>query len=329
MSDKLTIGFVSRYDAAAVTKKLSILVLCVAATLHAQTLNPSLNPNQRNWGQPAYATAVDPTSASTGSQTPTMNTTSAAVSTSVKVFGAVGNGTTDDTAALNSALAWMATSGECLYFPPGAYKTTAELDWIDKTPRLCLRGENYNASYIVYLGATAVDAAIHVGNASDGAFSRVDITNLGIAANANARYAFHAIRVGPPANMDNVAFMGGSVSSFEGDAWNGQSDLRNLIVSRQWFDPPGIPNCVNGLTFGSASATGGAAQFPSSQFTLTMPNVGTCTGIGLNLAQTEMVTVNNAQLSRSYQQLYENCTLSSGCNSSGDTFNNVLIEAGS
>jgi hypothetical protein len=41
----------------------------------------------------------------------------------VKSFGAVGNGTTDDTAAIASALASIATSGGTLYFPAGSYLT--------------------------------------------------------------------------------------------------------------------------------------------------------------------------------------------------------------
>jgi hypothetical protein len=249
-----------------------------------------------------------------------------ALGTSVKSFGAVGDGATDDTAALRSALAWMATSEACLYFPPGAYKITAELDWIDQHTRLCLRGENFNKSYVIYLGNNRVDAAIHVGNATGSKFSALDITNLGIAANGRAAFAFHGIRIGPPANMDNVAFMGGSMSAFEGDFWNGQTDLRNLIVSKMLFGPPGATNCVNGLTFSSGTWYGHTAA--STQFSLSMPTVELCSGTGLNFLHTELVTVNNGQIAQNRQQLYEDCNLEYGCNSIGDTFNNVLLEAG-
>lgn len=44
----------------------------------------------------------------------------------VKDYGAVGNGTTDDTAAIQSAIAAVGTGGT-LFFPAGVYKTTAPL----------------------------------------------------------------------------------------------------------------------------------------------------------------------------------------------------------
>ncbi|EGX44187.1 hypothetical protein AOL_s00210g59 [Orbilia oligospora ATCC 24927] len=47
---------------------------------------------------------------------------------SVKTFGAVGNGQTDDTAALNSALASAASSGKVLWLPMGLYKVTGTLN---------------------------------------------------------------------------------------------------------------------------------------------------------------------------------------------------------
>jgi hypothetical protein len=45
------------------------------------------------------------------------------VLTSVKAYGAVGDGVTDDTSAIQSAI----NSGLSIYFPPGVYKTTATL----------------------------------------------------------------------------------------------------------------------------------------------------------------------------------------------------------
>ncbi len=244
---------------------------------------------------------------------------------SVKRFGAVGDGVSDDTAALQKAFTSMADSGRCLYFPAGAYKITAELDWINQAKTLCLRGEHFSKSYIIYLGTSRVDAAIHAGEASPVRFTGVDISNLGIAANAYASYAFHGIRI-QPGDIDNVAFMGGSVSSFQGDFWNGIHDLRNLTVFNSEFNPPGASPCVNGITFGAAPWLDGYA--PSSQFTLTSPVAVGCTHIGLNLAQAELITVNNGQLSGNGQQLYQACSLHPGCNAIGNAFNDVLIEEG-
>jgi hypothetical protein len=46
------------------------------------------------------------------------------VLTSVKSFGAAGDGVTDDTAAIQAAI----SSGQSIYFPPGVYRTTATLN---------------------------------------------------------------------------------------------------------------------------------------------------------------------------------------------------------
>lgn len=50
---------------------------------------------------------------------------------SVKDHGAVGDGSADDTSALNTAKAAALSSGVPLYLPPGTYKITARLDWTD------------------------------------------------------------------------------------------------------------------------------------------------------------------------------------------------------
>lgn len=42
----------------------------------------------------------------------------------VRDYGATGNGVTDDTAAINSAIAALPANNSCLYFPPGNYQTT-------------------------------------------------------------------------------------------------------------------------------------------------------------------------------------------------------------
>lgn len=42
-------------------------------------------------------------------------------------YGALGNGSNDDTSAINSALAAVATNGQAILFPPGQYKITSTL----------------------------------------------------------------------------------------------------------------------------------------------------------------------------------------------------------
>jgi hypothetical protein len=247
-------------------------------------------------------------------------------SISVKEFGAVGDGTTDDTTAINAALTYELTNGGCIYFPQGAYMTTSALTW-NTNKELCLVGEKSTTSYIDYMGTGTIDATLVVKNTTvsgNGYFSAVNLRNIGFAANAHASYALHGTQIGPPGQMDNVDFMGGSISAFEGDFWNGQADLRNLRVAAVAFYPVTGATCVNGLTFNQGLYYGTSSYYPSGQFSMQTPTVEGCTGVGLNIANGSAITVNNAQLAGNHQQLYVNCT--TGCNAPGSLFSNILVE---
>lgn len=60
-------------------------------------------------------------------------------SVSVKDFGAVGDGATDDTVAVQAAVDWAILNGKALYFPAGRYKVTAA---INVTAPLHIHGED-------------------------------------------------------------------------------------------------------------------------------------------------------------------------------------------
>lgn len=244
---------------------------------------------------------------------------------SVYTYGATGNGTTDNTTALQTALTASQTTQQCLYLPPGTYKTTAMLTF-NSSRTLCLRGDSWQNTAIVYQGTGTVDSALKVQQTSGSYWQDVDIRGLGIAANAHASYAFHALQA--TGTMDTVAFQGGSASAFEGNFWNGQRDLRNLYVGPS-FAPTGSSTCVNGITFDNGLSGTSGTYYPSGQFTLTMPIVTGCTGIGLNLPNVSEVTVVNGQISGNHQEMYLNCASpTSGCNAVGTTLINVLLEDG-
>lgn len=79
----------------------------------------------------------------------------------VKAYGAVGNFTTDDTAAIQAALTAAATDGGTVYFPPGGYKVSATLT----VPALTtLRGAGSSSTAIITSSATA--DVITLGDAS-------------------------------------------------------------------------------------------------------------------------------------------------------------------
>jgi pectate lyase-like protein len=68
----------------------------------------------------------------------------------IKRFGAVGDGTTDDTGAFQAAVNALPPSGGKLYFPAGIYKLTHTVNITDKPVALC--GDGMNISVLRWTG---------------------------------------------------------------------------------------------------------------------------------------------------------------------------------
>jgi hypothetical protein len=81
--------------------------------------------------------------AESASATVTVDTTSAAKQVNVQSYGATGDGTTDDTSAIQSAIAAL-TSGATLVFPAGTYKVTGVLTI--NVPNVAIDGSNNTAT---------------------------------------------------------------------------------------------------------------------------------------------------------------------------------------
>lgn len=238
-------------------------------------------------------------------------------------YNAAGNGATDDTAALSSALTAALITNQCLVFPAGIYKTTAQLTWTSQQ-RLCIRGRTPQTSYILYQGTSSITAALVVATGS-GTGVQFDIDGMGFAANANAvDGGFYSYLACCGTTTNNVAFAGGSSSAVRNDFFNSQGDQRNWQVGTG-FTPSGSSPCVNGITFGPGSSSYGQSGDPSSQFTFTMVQLrGGCSGTALNLLSTNNVTFNNGQINCNGQQLFLGDQ--NNVPSSGNTFNTVLLE---
>lgn len=67
---------------------------------------------------------------------------------SVKDFGAVGNGITNDTVSLQNALVEAQTNGKILLIPEGTYKYTETINI--ESPWVTLRGTNSSASVLLF-----------------------------------------------------------------------------------------------------------------------------------------------------------------------------------
>lgn len=78
---------------------------------------------------------------------------------SVKDFGAVGNGTVDDTAAIQAAIDAVKTSyGAAVYFPPGRYKITSSIKVPTKT--ISLYGSGADTSIIEALSCDGIEITV-------------------------------------------------------------------------------------------------------------------------------------------------------------------------
>lgn len=66
-------------------------------------------------------------------------------------FGAVGDGATDDTAAVTAALTYVMNNGRCLFVPDGIYRCTAKITIVGTT-NFSMRGEGQELSQFVFEG---------------------------------------------------------------------------------------------------------------------------------------------------------------------------------
>jgi len=124
------------------------------------------NPIAYAQGTSTEADAVNYSQGSTGSSSRTVES-KLQETTSVKDFGAVGDGTTDDTSAIQAAInAVEAAGGGIVYLPNGSYKTTSEL--VIDTPGTKLVGDGGHLNQTKILATATTGAAIRIKDRSCG-----------------------------------------------------------------------------------------------------------------------------------------------------------------
>lgn len=89
---------------------------------------------------------------------------------SAKDFGAVGNGTTDDTAAIQAAIDSLSATGGTVYLPTGTYKVASKISWTSNNITLLGAG----------VGATTLSTFIAVGDVIAIGSSSVGVSGGGI-----------------------------------------------------------------------------------------------------------------------------------------------------
>jgi hypothetical protein len=169
-------------------------------------------------------------------------------SVSVKDFGAVGNGVTDDTVALQTAIDYAASTSRALYIPPGTYIISARVYQQTNGARITIFGAGYNSSIIKAAPTLTNTEMLYFGNSSGhgvyGLFLRdigIDGTSTtqnltGIVALQNGLSYFENIRIsfcGLAARCDGSIHM----------IWDGHNEIRscNFGISFRAM-PPGTPS---------------------------------------------------------------------------------------
>lgn len=138
----------------------------------------------------------------------------------VKDDGAVGDGTTDDTSAINSAIAALVSAGRgVLYFPTGTYKTTAALTALS-VPCLVLgdgeAGANTSAAnyYCSKITCTSATAALFTVTASMATFDGLALENT----------------------AGSTPSAGGGIIVASGSDANQRVNIRNVTARRFWIN---------------------------------------------------------------------------------------------
>jgi len=181
---------------------------------------------------------------------------------SVKDFGAVGNGSTDDTAAIQAAITSLVATGGTVYFPIGEYKVTSTITWANNN--IFLEGAG--------LGATTISTFIASGNvfaitnASGGG-----ISNLNIIADTTqtSGAGVHLTNCYNVKVSDVVIGYGLNVGvQIDGGAGQFVNTIENFIIS----------DCFNGIALGVTGTQ------PQDTF-LTNGIIGSCTNAGILVKQ--------------------------------------------
>lgn len=241
---------------------------------------------------------TDPDATSIGSQAATMNTIRAVSAVSVKLFGAKGDGSTDDTGAINRAFASITSHANAqsgLYFPCGTYIVNSAL--VLTYPRDgnggYLIGENHGCVYVQYTGSAKIEAVMKVWAGSANAyfynFSLRDITFLG---NANVTYDFEIVGASQ-FYLTNIRMWGADPS--KGSCMNVVSGVEGTIINPICNRSPDVhtklPVPANGLIFDGNSELG--AGVPTIVIS---PEVTYVSGIALWIKSVGLMTISGCQI---------------------------------
>ena len=165
---------------------------------------------------------------------------SVAATLNVTSYGATGNGSTDDTAAINSAITASA-SGDTLLFPAGTYKITSGITFKSgrnytgqgnailnqaTANKFCVSTEYDNGSNVLITGLTFQNGGVSFSGSGNVPANNIDIKGCTFLNITNPTYPYNeAIYI--PIGASNCDFVGNTFNNIMGDngiiSWNTQS----------------------------------------------------------------------------------------------------------
>lgn len=164
-------------------------------------------------------------------------------------YGAVGNGSTDDTTAINSAIAaWNTATAGVLYFPHGTYKVTAALTTITAAGYVCgdgMGGYDGVDTAATTINCTSQTAVLFTVTNQAATFADLAIVNTYAGApSAGSAIKVTSSNIGQKVDFDSIGVKGFyiNIEVQTGAQWS----MRNCYLSAPVLYGIKIQNTVNG-----------------------------------------------------------------------------------
>ena len=238
----------------------------------------------------------------------------------VKYYGATGNGTTDDTTAIQNALNAAETAGNAtVYFPAGAYLVSSQLSWTAPgiNSRLVIKGDRQGVSAIVWASTSStVGIVLNNSGTNDVDSSAFTIKNLSLYAggafsSATALTVNQSGTIGNPNNLpqskiENVTISGDKV-------YSGSNYFLNGIIFNSFSNVSIVDTTIIGpstLSAGNGISTSGTSATPPAIFNLSRVMIQYFTH-GFNFGDyTQGVTVDQSNFNENLYGIYVPASLS-------------------
>ncbi len=240
-------------------------------------------------------------------------------------YGATGNGTTDDTTAIQNWLNAIVSTGSIGYLPQGTYKITSQLTLTYGTTGAVIRGDGISKSTLVFSSAVAAPNLLIQSTVSANGSDYLDIDGIGL--QGTVAGAVLQIGLGTYADAHNEPVINMEVQNFSTSTSAEAVQINYVLNGRLRFiadvSGAGIAAQINQANFctfeGSYSAIGGnGLNFGSGTNTgnvflaIDIENVAYCVAIPSGSSN----TISNTFIGGTYSYTTNGLSISAGSDNS-------------